>query len=121
MDASTLAGHEVVALTTLDARGGEITSPVWVVLLSDGRLGLPAREGAEPRVRVQACDPRGRPLEDAEARAGRAEQVRSGGLFEEARGRLREKYGWRARLGSRRADTIVLVTLDPPVAAGPPS
>ena len=126
-----------LAVTTFTGSGEAVSTPTRVVPLSDGRLGCWTATGAgtttrlrdDPRVRVRACDARGRPRPGAPDLAGTAEVVRSGRLFDEVRAEVRAKYGrlagvsrrlaeLRARLpGRRRAgsaggDTVVLVRLD---------
>ena len=130
--AERLATEEYLAFTTFRRSGEPVTTPVRVVQVSDGRLGFCSATGAgeterlahDQRVQVEPCDVRGRTQETTSPVDGRAEVVRSGALFDEVHGRVREKYGWRttatrllARLGlqGRRgpghADTVVLVSL----------
>jgi hypothetical protein len=126
--AEQLAGEKYLALTTFRRSGEPVTTPVRVVQVSDGRLGFctatTERLAHDQRVQVEPCDVRGRTQETTSPVDGRAEVVRSGALFDEVHGRVREKYGWRttatrllARLGlqGRRgpghADTVVLVSL----------
>ncbi len=128
-----LAVEKYLAFTTYRRSGEPVTTPVWVVPVSDGRLGFWTAMGTgkterlrhDPRVQVEPCDVRGRTQEATSPVDGRAEMVRSGALFDEVQGRVREKYGRMttvtrllARFGSqgRRglgyADTVVLVSLD---------
>ena len=126
--AEQLAGEKYLALTTFRRSGEPVTTPARVVPVSDGRLGL-CTAMTEPlardrRVQVEPCDVRGRTQETTSPVDGRAEVVRSGALFDEVHGRVREKYGWTttatrllARLGPQgrrgpgHADTVVLVSL----------
>ena len=131
--AEQLAAEKYLAFTTFRRSGEPVTTPVWVVPVSDGRLGFWTAMGTgktkrlrhDPRVRVEPCDVRGRTQESTSPVDGQAEMVRSGAFFDEVQGRVREKYGWMttvtrllARLGpqGRRglgyADTVVLVSLD---------
>ncbi|MEP7736716.1 PPOX class F420-dependent oxidoreductase [Nocardioides sp. 31GB23] len=131
--AEQLAAEKYLAFTTFRRSGEPVTTPVWVVPVSDGRLGFWTAMGTgktkrlrhDPRVRVEPCDARGRTQEATSPVDGQAEMVRSGAFFDEVQGRVREKYGWMttvtrllARLGpqGRRglgyADTVVLVRLD---------
>lgn len=131
--AEQLAAEKYLAFTTFRRSGEPVTTPVWVVPVSDGRLGFWTAMGTgktkrlrhDPRVRVEPCDARGRTQETTSPVDGQAEMVRSGAFFDEVQGRVREKYGWMttvtrllARLGpqGRRglgyADTVVLVRLD---------
>ena len=131
--AEQLSAEKYLAFTTFRRSGEPVTTPVWVVPVSDGRLGFWTAMGTgktkrlrhAPRVRVEPCDARGRTQEATSPVDGQAEMVRSGAFFDEVQGRVREKYGWMttvtrllARLGpqGRRglgyADTVVLVSLD---------
>lgn len=131
--AEQLAAEKYLAFTTFRRSGEPVTTPVWVVPVSDGRLGFWTAMGTgktkrlrhDPHVRVEPCDARGRTQEATSPVDGQAEMVRSGAFFDEVQGRVREKYGWMttvtrllARLGpqGRRglgyADTVVLVRLD---------
>ncbi|MBM7506984.1 PPOX class probable F420-dependent enzyme [Nocardioides salarius] len=131
--AEQLAAEKYLAFTTFRRSGEPVTTPVWVVPVSDGRLGFWTAMGTgktkrlrhDPRVRVEPGDARGRTQEATSPVDGQAEMVRSGAFFDEVQGRVREKYGWMttvtrllARLGpqGRRglgyADTVVLVRLD---------
>lgn len=116
-------------LLTACGGGDPIGPPVRVVPLGDGRLGgwTTWGSGAEGpadgrRVVVQPCDARGRPREGTSPLDGTAEVVRSGGFFEEVRGRLREEGGARTvlarlrtalgRRGASYAAAVVLVRID---------
>lgn len=128
----TLADEKFVSFTTYRRSGEPIATPVWVVPVSDGRVGFWTAMGTgktqrlahTARVRVQPCDRRGRVTAGTSPTEGTAEMVRSGTLFDEVHGRVRAKYGAMttltrllARLGpqGRRgltyADTVVLVRL----------
>ena len=121
--------EKYISFTTFRRSGDPVSTPVWVVPVSDGRIGFWTAMGTgktkrlrnDPRVTVQPCDVRGRVTAGTQPRAGTAEMVRSGRLFDEVQGRVRRKYGLTAALGRalgrlvRRgayADTVVLVRLD---------
>ncbi len=128
-----LASGKYLAFTTFRRSGEAVTSPVWVVPVSDGRLGFWTAMGTgktkrlhhTSRVQVEPSDARGRTQDSTEPTDGRAEMVQSGALFDEVHGKVREKYGFMtkvtkllARLGPQGrqglgyADTVVLVRLD---------
>lgn len=124
MEEHPLAQERYVALTTYRRTGEAVTTPVWVVGLTGGRLGhvtgstsgTVQRLAADPRVLLSACDVRGRVASDAIAVGGTARVVRSGADADEVRGRIRERYGlaarlapWRARLTRRPVGDVVLV------------
>ena len=132
-----LADEKYVSFTTYRRTGEPVATPVWVVPVSDGRIGFWTAMGTgktrrlthTDRVAVQPCDRRGRVDGTGAAVAGTAEMVRSGTLFDEVQGRVRAKYGVMttltrllARLGpqGRRgltyADTVVLVRVEEPGA-----
>lgn len=134
-----IADEKYMALTTHRKTGQPVTSPVWVVPVSDGRVGFWTAMGTgktqrlknDTRVTVQPCDMRGRLKEGTSAVAGTAEMVQSGRLFDEVHAKVHEKYGVMttitgtlARLGPLRrkgltyADTVVLVRL---TDEGPPA
>ncbi|MCW2795133.1 PPOX class F420-dependent oxidoreductase [Nocardioides sp.] len=130
-----IADERYVALTTYRRSGATVTTPVWVVPVSDGRLGHVTAMGSgktqrlrrDPRVTVQPANGRGATRSATSARAGTAEMVRSGRLFDEVRREVRRKYGIQDRVagllsrlrlgpvgskGLTYADTVVLVRLD---------
>jgi PPOX class probable F420-dependent enzyme len=130
--AERLATEEYLAFTTFRRSSEPVTTPVRVVQVSDGRLGFWTATGTgeterlahDQRVQVEPCDLRGRTQETTSPVDGRAEVVRSGALFDEVHGRVREKYGWtttatrlltrlgpQGRRGPGHADTVVLVSL----------
>lgn len=88
---------------------GETTTRARVVGLSDGRIALwPADDVVEhdQALSVRADRP------DPPALSGVAAVVRSGRAFDEARAKLRKKYGWRARFSH--PETIVVSRRDEP-------
>jgi len=128
-----LVAGKYMTFTTYRRTGEPVSSPVWVVPVSDGRVGFWTAMGTgktkrlthTPRVRVQPSDARGRVAPGSEALDGTAEMVRSGGFFDEVHARVREKYGVmttvtrllarvgpQGRKGLAYADTVVLVRLD---------
>lgn len=125
-----LASGKYMAFTTYKRSGEAVTSPVWVVPVSDGRVGFWTAMGSgktkrlahTPRVVAQPSDARGRVAAGSTALEGEAEMVRSGPLFEEVHAKVHEKYGvmtgvtrFLASIGPMRrkgltyADTVVLV------------
>lgn len=128
-----LVAGKYIAFTTYRRTGEAVTSPVWVVPVSDGRVGFWTSMGSgktkrlahTSRVRVQPSDARGRVAPGSQPLDGTAEMVRSGGFFDEVRAKVREKYGAmttitrllakvgpQGRKGLSYADTVVLVRLD---------
>ena len=128
-----ISDEKYISLTTFRRSGDPVSCPVWVVPVSDGRIGFWTAMGSgktkrlrnDPRVTVQPSDVRGRVIAGTEARPGAAEMVRSGRLFDEVQGRIRQKYGLMTMLtrvlatvgrlrrqGMTYADTVVLVRLD---------
>jgi PPOX class probable F420-dependent enzyme len=128
-----LADEKYISFTTFRKSGQAVSTPVWVVPVSDGRIGFWTAMGNgktkrlrnNPKVTVQPSDGRGRVKEGTPLREGTAETVQSGRLFDEVQAKVREKYGFMTKLtkvlgrlgGMRRkgltyADTVVLVRLD---------
>lgn len=110
---ASIASARYVALTTFRRDGTPVATPVWLapldgtlVVFTDLDSGKVKRLRADPRVRVAACDLRGRvrgPALDATAEltdaAGTARVMDA----------IRRRYGWQARLflwfGARRGET----------------
>ena len=128
-----IASEKYMSLTTFRTSGEEVSSPVWVVGLEDGRVGFWTAMGTgktkrlknDPRVVVRPSDGRGNVTDDAASYTGTAELVQSGQAFTEVQGKVREKYGFmtkvtkllaklgpQGRKGLTYADTVVLITLD---------
>lgn len=128
-----LSDEKYVSLTTYRKNGEAVATPVWVVGLSDGRLGVwtatdsgkVKRLRNDPRVMVQPSHVRGAVKEGTSASAGAAELVLSGRMYDEALGRVDKKYGLPARIsrlsgrlmrrltgGARDSGTVLLVRLD---------
>ena len=128
-----LVSGKYIAFTTYRRTGEAVTSPVWVVPVSDGRVGFWTSAGSgktkrlahTQRVRVQPSDARGRLTPGSQPLDGTAEMVHSGGFFDEVRAKVRDRYGAmttitrllakvgpQGRKGLSYADTVVLVRLD---------
>lgn len=128
-----IADEKYLSFTTHRRSGDTVSTPVWVVPVSDGRIGFWTAMGTgktkrlrnDARVSVQPCNARGVISEGSLPRTGTAEMVQSGTLFDEVQGRVRAKYGVMTRLtgllaklgpqgrkGLTYADTVVLVRLD---------
>ena len=128
----TIADEQFIAFTTFRRSGEAVPTPTWIVPVSDGRVGFWTAMGTgktkrlahTPRVVLQPSDRRGRVKDGTAPLEGTAEMVRSGTLFEEVQGRVREKYGFmtkvtklfaklgpQGRKGLTYADTVVLVRL----------
>jgi len=128
-----ISDEKYISFTTFRRSGDPVSTPVWVVPVSDGRIGFWTAMGSgktkrlrnDPRVLVQPSDVRGRTRAGTQALSGAAEMVRSGRLFDEVQGRVRQKYGPMTtitrvlatvgrlrRRGLTYADTVVLVRLD---------
>ena len=127
-----IADEQFISFTTYRRSGEAVSTPVWVVPVSDGRIGFWTAMGTgktkrlthTPRVLVQPSDRRGKVTAGTVAVEGTAEMVRSGVLFDEVQGRVRAKYGFmtkvtkmlaklgpQGRQGLTYADTVVLVRL----------
>ena len=128
-----LEDEKYLAFTTFRKNGDPVSTPVWVVPVSDGRVGFwtamgtgkTKRLGRNPQVTVQPCDVRGRVRAGTTAVPASAEMVQSGRLFDEVQARVKEKYGLMTRItgllaklgplgrkGLKYADTVVLVRPD---------
>ncbi len=129
----TIADEKYISFTTFRKSGDPVSTPVWVVPVSDGRIGFWTAMGNgktkrlrnNPAVTVQPSDGRGKVKPGSAAITGSAELVQSGALFDEVQGRVREKYGFMTKVtkvlgtlggmkrkGMTYADTVVLVRLD---------
>jgi len=130
---TTISDEKYLAFTTYRKTGDAVSTPVWVVPVSDGRIGFWTAMGTgktkrlrnDPRVAVQPSDVRGNVKDGSDAVSGTAEMVQSGQLFDEVHSRVRAKYGFMTKLtkvfawvggqgrkGLTYADTVVLVRLD---------
>lgn len=98
------AGERYVSLATFRRDGREVRTPVWIAgargryyLFTAGGAGKVKRIRANGRARLAACDLRGRVRGDwIEARARIVDESE---VIARAYRALREKYGWRMRLG----------------------
>ena len=105
----TLATESYVSLATFRRNGKAVETPVWFAILggklyvvTDGTSAKVKRLRASKRVRVAACDVRGRVRGEWYEGSGRI--VREARLITRAHGALHEKYGWQMWLldaGSR--------------------
>ena len=128
-----LEDEKYLAFTTFRKTGDPVSTPVWVVPVSDGRVGFwtamgtgkTKRLGRNPQVTVQPCDVRGRVRTGTTAVPGTAEMVQSGRLFDEVHAKVAREVriddpdhpavrqaGGQGRKGLTYADTVVLVRLD---------
>lgn len=127
-----IADEQFISFTTFRRTGEAVSTPTWIVPVSDGRVGFWTAMGTgktkrlahTPRVLLQPSDRRGTVKAGTTPVEGTAEMVRSGALFDEVQGRVRAKYGFMTRLtrvlsklgpqgrkGLTYADTVVLVRL----------
>lgn len=94
-----LAAESYISLATFRRTGASVETPVWVARLdgklyvvTDGTSAKVKRLRASKRVRVAACDVRGRVRGEWYEGSGRI--VREARLITRAHGALHEKYGW---------------------------
>ena len=126
---NSLADEKYIALTTFKRSGEAVTSPVWIVPVSDGRYAFWTSMGSgktkriknNPTVRVQASNGTGKVKAGTTPVDGSAELVQSGPLFDEVHRAIRAKYGFMTTLskivggipmkrkGLAYADTVVLI------------
>ncbi|WP_309648490.1 pyridoxamine 5'-phosphate oxidase family protein [Nocardioides sp.] len=127
-----IADEQFISFTTFRRTGEAVSTPTWIVPVSDGRIGFWTAMGTgktkrlahTPRVLLQASDRVGKVKDGTTPVEGTAEMVRSGALFDEVQGRVRAKYGFmttltkalsrlgpQGRKGLTYADTVVLVRL----------
>ena len=132
MTIAITAGSHML-LTTFRKNGIGVSTPVWTVPVSDGRVGMWTGAGTgkwkrmrnNPRVTIQACTVRGKTRPADPILEGTAEIIQSGPLFDEVQAKIRAKYGrwqiriipWISRLQGRLkadqtfGDTVVLITV----------
>ena len=98
-----LGDETYVNLATFRRDGREVRTPVWVahdgeelVVYTNGRSGKAKRIRREGRVRLAACDARGRLR--GEWVEGRARLRDDPGARDRGLAALRRKYGWQAEL-----------------------
>jgi len=97
----TLADSTYVSLTTFRRTGEPVATPVWVVALPDGRLGVwtngtsgkVKRLGRDPRVTLQPCTVRGAVADGAPLHTGTAEVSRSAEDLTQLRRLITRTYG----------------------------
>ena len=99
------ADQTYVNLATFRRNGREVRTPVWIAgsaaryyVFSEGGAGKVKRIRANGRVRLAACDFRGRLLRDTWLE-GRGRVVHEPEVVERAYAALRRKYGWQMKLG----------------------
>lgn len=133
MSAADLAQEKYLAFTTYRKSGEAVTTPVWVVPVSDGRLGFWTAMGSgktkrlknNPAVAVQPCSFNGTLKDGTSPVSGTAEMVQSGPVFDEVHQQVHRKYGFLTFLtrtiatltvmrkaGMTYADTVVLIRVD---------
>jgi hypothetical protein len=93
-----------VSLSTFRRDGREVRTPVWIAeaegryyVFSEGDAGKVKRIRATGRVRLAACDLRGRVR--GEWLAGRGRVAAEPAQVERAYAALRRKYGWQMAIG----------------------
>ena len=92
--------EKYILLTTFRRDGTAVPTPVWVVPLADGRLGLwtssasgkAKRLAHTSRVTVQACDARGR-VKPATAPVDATARVVTGAEYSDIHDKVKAKYG----------------------------
>jgi len=128
-----IVDEKCMAFTTYRKSGDPVTTPVWVVPVSDGRIAFWTAMGSgktkrlknNPAVTVQPCSYRGTIKPGTTPVGGTAEMVQSGRYFDEVHQKIHKKYGFMTYLtktaatlfvmrkrGLTYADTVVLVRLD---------
>jgi PPOX class probable F420-dependent enzyme len=98
---AVIAAEKFVSLTTFTKDGTPKLTPVWIVGLADGRVGLTTSSASwkakrvqnTPKVTLRPCDQRGRVADDAIEVTGSAEVVDGAG-FTEVKRLVDEKYGF---------------------------
>lgn len=119
-------------LTTFRKNGVGVSTPVWTVSVSDGRVGMWTAAGTgkykrlrnDPHVTIRACTARGKTAPGAPISQGIAEITNGGALFDEVQTKIHAKYGWQIPIVKRVSrlqgrfeadqtfgDTVVLITL----------
>lgn len=101
MSAHPFADEKYLSLTTYKRDGTAIATPVWIVGLPEGRLGLYTssttwkvkRLAHDPRVDVSPCDMRGRVKEGAPTASGTAKVV-TGADLDDIKAKVKTKYSF---------------------------
>jgi PPOX class probable F420-dependent enzyme len=135
----TLSSEKYVAVTTFRKSGAPVSTPTWIVPLTDGRLGFWTSSSAgkakrlrnNPAVTVQASDARGRVKPGAESVRGSAQVVTSGPDFDSIQEKIKAKYGamvfvtkifnWIGHLGRGQqpyGDLGIVISVDGPDVPG---
>jgi PPOX class probable F420-dependent enzyme len=103
--ASAPGDARYVSLATFRRDGREVRTPVWIAeaggrlyAFSAGDAGKVKRIRATRRVRLAACDARGRVTPGARWHDGHARIAPEPEVAERAYAALRRKYGWQMRL-----------------------
>lgn len=84
-------------LTTFRKSGDGVSTPVWTVPVSDGRVGMWTAAGTgkykrlrnNPHVTIQACTARGKTAPGNRIFLGTAEITQGGALFDEVQAKIR--------------------------------
>jgi PPOX class probable F420-dependent enzyme len=102
-DPAPLANERYVSLETFRKDGSGVKTPVWVaplegrlVMMTEGTSYKVKRLRRDPRVRVAACDQRGRVRGDWVEGTGRV--LESADDARRAHQALRDKYGWQVAI-----------------------
>ena len=98
------ATEKYVSLATFRRDGREVRTPVWIAprngkfyVFSAGDAGKVKRIRANGRVRLAACDVRGKI--ESEWIEGRGRVLSDPAVIDKAHQALRDKYGWQMKLG----------------------
>lgn len=99
------AGEPYVSLATYRKSGAEVRTPVWIAaygsafyVFSEGEAGKVKRIRARRKVRLAACDFRGKVHRDWID--GTASIVRDQALIDRIYPAFTQKYGWQMRIGN---------------------
>ena len=95
-----IASNKYVSLTTYRKTGEPKPTPVWIVALSDGRVGFTTQDSSwkvrrianNPKVTLRPCDSRGKVAPGAVEVSGTAHVVH-GAEFESVQSLVKKKYG----------------------------
>jgi uncharacterized protein len=97
-----ISDEKYVATTTFRKSGAGVSTPTWIVPLSDGRVGFWTSSGSgkykrlqrDPRITLQPSDARGRVKPGSSAVEGSASLQTSGADFDSIQSQVRAKYGF---------------------------
>jgi len=109
MTAESITNGRHMLLTTYRKNGVGVSSPVWTVAVSDGRVGMWTgsqtakfkRLRHDPHVTIQSCSARGKLKSNSTPFEGTAEIVENGPLFDEVQSKIHAKYHWMIPLVTR--------------------